>query len=136
MKIYLAARYGRREEMCRYRVELQAIGVSVTSRWLNGNRDGVLETVAAREDIEDIRLADTLIAFTEHPEMTGPGRNRGGRHVEMGYALALSKPVIVCGHLENVFCYLPNVSYFSEWPDLFAELCRIAASAAMTIEPT
>ena len=36
MKIYLAARYSRREELCGYRSELEAIGHTVTSRWLNG----------------------------------------------------------------------------------------------------
>jgi hypothetical protein len=36
MKIYLASRYSRREELCQYRTELQAVGHTVTSRWLNG----------------------------------------------------------------------------------------------------
>jgi hypothetical protein len=36
MKIYLASRYSRREELCAYRAELEAMGHTVTSRWLNG----------------------------------------------------------------------------------------------------
>jgi len=36
MKIYLASRYSRREELCGYRTQLESMGVEVTSRWLNG----------------------------------------------------------------------------------------------------
>lgn len=36
MKIYLAARYSRREELCGYRTELLERGYRVESRWLNG----------------------------------------------------------------------------------------------------
>lgn len=36
MKIYLAARYSRREELCGYRSELEARGHRVQARWLNG----------------------------------------------------------------------------------------------------
>ena len=36
-KIYLASRYGRRDELCTYRAQLQALGFTVTSRWLDGN---------------------------------------------------------------------------------------------------
>lgn len=36
MKIYLAARYSRREELCAYREQLIVLGHSVQARWLNG----------------------------------------------------------------------------------------------------
>lgn len=36
MKIYLAARYSRREELCGYRDELTNLGHNVQARWLNG----------------------------------------------------------------------------------------------------
>ena len=36
MKIYLAARYSRREELCVYRNELRALGYDVLARWLDG----------------------------------------------------------------------------------------------------
>lgn len=36
MRIYLASRYSRREELCGYRSQLQAIGYDVQARWLNG----------------------------------------------------------------------------------------------------
>lgn len=65
----------------------------------------------AVEDIEDIDAADALIAFTEAPGDT-PGRSRGGRHVEFGYAIGKGKPVCIVGIRENVFCHLPQVMHF------------------------
>jgi hypothetical protein len=36
LRIYLAGRYTRREELCGYRAQLEAAGHSVQARWLNG----------------------------------------------------------------------------------------------------
>lgn len=123
MNIYLAARYSRREELCDYREELQALGHTVTSRWLNGNHqieDAGLSTEGAhnervrfaQEDWDDLMAADTVICFTESPR-SGPAR--GGRHVEAGAALATGKRVIVVGFRENVFYCLPQVEFHPEW---------------------
>lgn len=139
MKIYLAARYSRRVELCQYRSELEAMGHEVTSRWLNGDHqisdtgtpigesgaalvegdDGGMNPRAqqlredfAKEDIADIRAADALIAFTEPPRSTA---SRGGRHVAFGYALGLKMPIIIVGHMENVFCWLPEVRFCPDW---------------------
>lgn len=37
MKVYLAARYSRRVELCEYREQIRAAGHEVTSRWLDGD---------------------------------------------------------------------------------------------------
>lgn len=136
MKFYLAARYSRREELCRYRDQLKAAGYAVTSRWLNGKHqidnsgkpigdngeslveDGSGDYAAtmrqhfAQEDVADVLAADVLIAFTEVPRS---GHSRGGRHVELGLALGTNRRVIVVGPRENVFCWLPQVEHFEEW---------------------
>jgi nucleoside 2-deoxyribosyltransferase len=117
IKIYLAARYSRREELCGYRSQLQALGYTVTSRWLNGNHqisdDGLSAQAKeeerirfAQEDWEDLMNADVCISFTEEPRSSN---SRGGRHVEFGAALAAGKPCIVVGPRENVFHCLPQV---------------------------
>lgn len=118
MKIYLAARYSRREELCGYRTQLEALGHVVTSRWLNGNHqvdDRGLSVEGAQtervrfatEDRDDVLSAEVLIAFTEAPRSSN---SRGGRHVELGIALGTrSMAVIVVGPRENVFCCLPEV---------------------------
>lgn len=102
MRVYLAARYSRREEMLVVARTLRDAGVGVTSRWITGQHEryGVPDTVCANDDIEDIGEAHALIAFTE-PADTAP--SRGGRHVEAGMALAYCRPLLVVGPVENIF---------------------------------
>jgi hypothetical protein len=136
-RIYLAARYSRREELCGYRAELEALGHTVTSRWLNGSHqisdlgvplgddgealfegDANTERAArlrqhfATEDISDVTNAQIVMSFTEVPRS---GQSRGGRHVEFGVALALDKVLIVVGPRENVFHWLPEVEQHDTW---------------------
>lgn len=124
MKIYLAARYSRFPEMQGCRTILEAMGHTVTSRWINGDHDykgdqspSEQRVRFALEDWDDLMAADCVISFTEEPGKAG-GRNRGGRHVEFGAALALGKRVIVVGFRENVFHEMPAVEFFPTWPAL------------------
>lgn len=130
MRIYLAARYTRRLELCGYARDLEAIGHVVTSRWLNGDHESPTNRglgpvdpkdsmVWALEDIEDVRSAHCLIAFTEEARAE-PGR--GGRHVEYGIALGLGLQIGVVGHYENVFHCLPVVRFFPTWIECLTEL--------------
>jgi nucleoside 2-deoxyribosyltransferase len=118
VNVYLAARYSRRLELCGYADELRGYGLTVTSRWLEGNhqaendqlhRGAEAERFAA-EDLEDLRDACVLVAFSEVPRTTS---SRGGRHVEFGYAMALDIPILVVGPREHVFCCL--VDQVDEW---------------------
>lgn len=137
MKFYLAARYSRREELCGYREQLQAMGHTVTSRWLNGDHqisDTGLNvgndpeadqfTIAERErfaaeDLQDVLAADVLVAFTEPPRSTA---SRGGRHVEFGVAIGQPMPVAVIGPRENVFHCLPSVLHCETFDEFAAWL--------------
>lgn len=135
-KIYLAARYSRREELCGYRAALESIGHTVTSRWLDGNHqvdDAGLSAEAkaaertrfAEEDWDDLVAAEWCISFTEAPRSSN---SRGGRHVEFGAALALGHRCDVIGPRENVFHCLPDVQVFADWAAfLDRELARRGA---------
>jgi hypothetical protein len=144
VRIYLAARYPRREELCGYRSELEARGHQVTSRWLDGPaqvlpdgtalgaqresrfeaddpREAATRALFARRDLADIDAAELLIAFTEDPALPSPpGAARGGRHADLGYATGRGMPVIVCGPRENLFCHLPQVTWFPGWAEFLA----------------
>ena len=132
LRVYLAARFSRQDELNRYRAELAKDGIEVTSRWLAGAHewagmadDDIPSDELARfaaEDLEDIDRAYAVVCFTEPPR-TGP--TRGGRHVEMGYALASKTPVLCVGHRENIFCYLPEVDFVETW-DEAREWLRVA----------
>lgn len=116
MKIYLCARYSRRDELKIHRQFLIEHGHTVTSRWLDSpweEKDATGSSAApeayreefAVKDLEDVEACDCLIAFTEEPRTNG----RGGRHVEFGAALALKKRIILIGPYENIFHHHPSV---------------------------
>ncbi|MDD5705082.1 MAG: hypothetical protein PHR35_04095 [Kiritimatiellae bacterium] len=142
MRIYLAARYSRREELCRYREQLCAMGHTVQARWLDGthqisdagqpigdhgealveghnaeDRGAELRAKFARDDYEDVIGSDVVISFTEPPRSLA---NRGGRHVEYGIALALGKRLLVVGHRENLFHWLPQAEFYAAPEAAFA----------------
>ena len=130
-KVYLAARYSRRQEMLGVRDVLEAFGHEITSRWINSDHqvdDKGLSVEAehservrfAIEDWKDLQDADWVLNFTEPPRSTN---SRGGRHVELGGALALGKRCIVIGPRENVFHCLPQVELFKTWRDFVAAVC-------------
>lgn len=139
--VYLAARYSRREELCEYRNQLSARGFLVQARWLDGGHqlsdagvpigesgealvegdDGSTSLKAAflrrkfaQDDWEDVSTAEIVISFTEPPRSKA---TRGGRHVEFGIALAKGSRVIVVGHRENIFHWLPRVEFCPTWED-------------------
>ena len=124
MRVYLCARYGRREELCGYRAQLAAAGHIVTSTWLDGEyaayeQEGeALPAWVARlsvaNDKRDMQAAEAAICFTETPR--SGASSRGGRHYEAGYLDACGKPLFIVGPQENVF-YQGNLraQHFADW---------------------
>jgi hypothetical protein len=148
VRTYLAARYSRREELCRYREQLRSIGYNVQARWLDGGHqlstDGTpigdrgeklvegahgdllteiraasLRMKFATDDFDDVLAAKLVISFTEPPRSN---HSRGGRHVEFGIALANRARVCIVGHRENIFHWLPGVVFYPRWEDLLSDL--------------
>lgn len=122
--VYLAAGYDRAWEMREFRDALQPFGWVVTSRWIDNKPDdkpiGTHDLAVPAEDAtgdvllasgdiyrrahiqnlkntEDLTRAASFILFTRTPS------TNGGRHTELGMALALRKRIIVIGPRENVF---------------------------------
>lgn len=157
LRIYLASRYSRRLELCGYREQLRAVGLEVQARWLDGShqisddgkplgddgeflveshddaagsRAAALRSRFALDDFEDVSRCDLLVAFTEEPRGAAGGRSRGGRHVELGIALGLGKPVLVVGPRENIFCWLEVVQQFDDFGGCLAALVSATPCAA------
>lgn len=108
MNFYIASRC--QEAARAIRDELQAAGHTVTSRWLEETNYGADKTdtermAIARIDHEDVIACDYLV-FRSEPD---GARVPGGKHVEMGMALALHRPVFVIGARENIFHWHPSV---------------------------
>jgi len=122
MNVYLAARFSRRFEMRAVRSQLVVLGHVVTSRWIDrDHHPDDSDITIANEDLVDLEQAHLVISFTE---VIGshPGRNRGGRHVEFGVALASGKRLIVVGPRENVFHSVRSVEHFETWEEALTSL--------------
>lgn len=121
MKIYLAAKYGRRAEIAEYARQANAAGLTVTSTWLYRSEDLQSDTdaVSARladdardwslSDLEDIRAADVLVCFADDKHV------RGGKHFETGYAYAIGKRIVIVGAPELTFHRLPFIDIVPSW---------------------
>ncbi len=133
MIAYLAARYSRNEEMRGVRDVLEALGHTVTSRWID-KHEGKLEesftpealtanpescSVFASDDMYDLATADTVISFT-----SADGGGKGGRHVEFGMALAFYKRIIIVGPRENIFHTLPLIEHHINWSRFVMSLSK------------
>ncbi len=127
-RIYLAARFSRRDEVREYGDQLRGLGYTISAQWLttthvapdNLDEEHVRGYVAeniARVDIADIMSSDAVIMFTESPRSGGRRASRGGRHVEFGLALALMKRIIVVGPIENTFYTLPQAEVVKTWAE-------------------
>lgn len=134
MRVYLASRYSRRQEMNIYADQLREYGYIIDVRWLVDNHqapDDTLEinetvdtsnniaAVFAQDDVEDLMASDIVISFSEEPRST---HSRGGRHVEFGMALALNKQIIVVGPRENIFHTLPGIKHYETWDEALNSL--------------
>lgn len=122
-KIYLAARWSRREELEALIPSLVGAGYDVTSRWITDPQHRMADqpdaqafnAELARHDVADVQKADALIFFA-------PRGTRGGSDVEFGMALALRKRLFWVGERSHVFSFLPSVEVYETWPELLAYL--------------
>lgn len=159
---YVAGRFERREELHTVVRRLGALNIRCTSRWITEEPDisqahpkqvEAFKCEWSIKDFNDVKEADTLIAFSEdltvptaRPEnnFSGvakvgfghgtPGLGearlmvpalwaRGGRHVEFGLAVAWEKRIVVIGPQENIFHWLPMVEHYPNF-DTFIEHTR------------
>jgi nucleoside 2-deoxyribosyltransferase len=118
MRVYIAADSFLQADVKELRDELVNCGVEVTSRWIDAKLEAFYPTSelvlekAACDNFSDIDRAVFLVAYNP---MTRHKSGTGGRHVEMGYALAKTKTVLYVGEkLENVFHRHPGVIWVSD----------------------
>lgn len=109
VKLYMAARFTRREELESYAPLIQDAGFEITSTWVFGGEDGLTRQDIAELDIRDVERADAILLFTEPYGEHIPG---GGRFVEFGYAIGRGKKLFVIGGRENVFMHYPGVEFY------------------------
>ena len=117
IKLYIASRFQDREDALALKERLQARGALVTSTWLtplDGNNanmatlNGRYQECRARAtcDLDDIVGSDAVVVMSP---LKAHKSGTGGRHVELGFAVGVGKPVFLLGSRENVFHYLPHI---------------------------
>lgn len=80
----------------------------------DGNFGGRIAQALALRDLHGIETCDLMVIDTLDPSSTG------GRNVELGYALALKKRIILIGPPTTVFFALIRESYPS-WEEFYDE---------------
>ena len=133
MRLYLASRFSRMDELNGYADQLRANGFTIDARWLTGEHGVVGDRVEAarydipmeartfaNDDVEDIQKSNGLVFFSQPPCEPAP---RGGRHFEMGLAYGLQKNILVVGPRENIFHTLVGVDHVYEWD--IDEVCKV-----------
>ena len=140
MRIYLAAMFSDKDQIAKCGAELEAMGITFTSRWV---KEDVPHTVTIQDlastyhqetaaaDIGDILSSDKMIMFcpTDQKLADVPVRSlaRGGRHFEAGlfYGLILTeryveyhndRELILVGKRENVFHFLDGSGAAKDYP--------------------
>lgn len=107
--IYIASFFDTRERLFPVRDMLTARGILVTSTWLDEETGAPVSEYAsiALRDIRDIDRATMVVVDTF--DVTP----RGGREVELGYALGTGKKCYSVGPRRNVFHHL--IPAFESW---------------------
>lgn len=121
---YLSARYDRKEEMVTVERVLQKHNILPGTPWLHQDtdirnaQDDKERAAMAVIDVEGVFNADMLIMFTE--DLTGDdvvpsSWARGGRHTELGIALASGVSIVIVGPRQNLLHFY-DPKYGSDKP--------------------
>lgn len=116
IEVYLAARFYQKAEAAKLAEALTREGGVIRFPWFfaKESSDGGLSFAQrgerARDALRGVASCDALILLNP---LEDAASGTGGCHVELGYALALWKPVVVVGVYSNVFHHLDQVQVAS-----------------------
>jgi len=119
-KIYVAASYPRKREAEELAVKLMHAGHKVIAEWLWAEKEGYdrdehLPVVAVR-DCKNILDTDVFVS------LIGDKGSNGGRHTELGLALAKGTRCILVGEKRQVFHWHPKIEVYSNVEELLDKL--------------
>jgi hypothetical protein len=111
MNIYIATKNQNAAVALRRKLkEIFQDKIRFVSSWIDqesyGNTPICQKTVISKRCHEDVGECDLLINIADETNVPG------GKHVELGIALALGKQIVVLGRRENIFHYHPCILFF------------------------
>lgn len=119
MKVYLAHNFAARQWLPIVVAHLTEAGHESTAKWITDDSHCGVSQQAAMADLNDIDRSNCLVLFVDQYGPT-PGK---GKYVELGYAYAKGKRIILVGRdTQNVFYALPDVERVSDIPELLKKL--------------
>jgi len=132
MNIYLAARYGAKDQVEELAQYLRKRGFAITSTWHNPDKEAtpygkVTAALLRREaqaDRKDLEESDTIVSC----EIFGDKGSRGARHCEFGHLMCRSGNLVLFGKPWQCFHFLPEVKIVSSKVGLVRVLNKLKNS--------
>lgn len=134
--IYIASRYGRKQEAAALAEQIRALGIEVSSRWLSPDELPTNDVVELRrraeQDFADVRRASILVRMSDpmDTEFSPTSWLSASRMEESGYAEALGIQVIVLGGHQSVFDHLSSRVHLADKEALLSYLAEIQKCTA------
>ena len=128
MNIYLAARFGRKQEMQAYAYALESVGHGTTSSWVFAKNDKPAVELTCHElcglamrNSADIARSDLVMLFTERDSREWLNTNT--RFAEVGEAIGRGIQVMRVGPAElNLYSAHPRLLVADNWLEALAIL--------------
>lgn len=139
MKVYLAARWNRGQELREFAREIERRGIELVSHWVfleSHAGDGfsgvgdLTRTQLALDTVRNIEQAHIVVQFTEEGEQ-GPTCTR---YMEAGVALGLHKTLVIVGEPTNILQFHPCVVRLQDQQELLIWLLDRYSSELLTVE--
>lgn len=122
LSVYIAAPFQLRATAQLVRSGALSLGLISTARWLDVDLENWNDEWA-RKDLDDLDRAQILLLVNPADWAT---EGTGGRHVELGYAIARRKTIVLLGARTNIFHHLSAIHVAK---DLTTALCLVNALA-------
>ena len=119
MKVYIAASYTRYEEAYQLGIKLEDKGFEIVSFWHQG-KEKIPDYGSGERAIRDQFAIEQCDLFIE---LIGDDGSKGGRHCELGMALAWNKKVILIGEVDG--CIFQNLPWLPRMKNVEEFLRRI-----------
>jgi nucleoside 2-deoxyribosyltransferase len=127
LKIYVAGKWGDRENISKYIQDIQKHGFEISYDWTKNEiqecRTHEEMSFFAEKDMNGVKTSDVVVLLITDKEYA-----YRGTFTEMGGALALNKTIFIVDPFENAVCHSnifywhPLIYHVKSWKDLLEEL--------------